>query len=317
MKINGTEFGVIFAASGTRNFFGDGWWYHFWYKLLVPGFKWLYKCTFIAKTTTIDPRAGNMQLKENLQPKSLMPDCIKVYPLKGVVFNSVGLSGPGAQYLFQSNIWQKMEQPIVISFMAVGKTMSIRMEETRRFAAMFFQYSESFRSSVLIQFNKSCPNTGHDTTELEPETIQELEIFKLFKIPVDLKVNVLFSTDLLKIISDQKLCEVITVSNTIPYGTCEKYINWKKLFGRSDSPLKYEGGGLSGKVIFPIVIDKIKEMRAADITLPIKGGGGIMCKNDVQKMYDAGVNAFEIATVAMIRPWRVRGIVKKAEKLFK
>src|SRR5680860_159424 len=318
MKLKEIEFPNVCAASGSLNFFGDGCWYHKWYKLIFPGFKKLSDCTFIAKTTTLNLRKGNMALKENLQPRKLLPDCIKVYPLKGVILNAVGLSGPGAEILFKKGLWQKINKPFFISFMAVGNTAKERLKEAKKFVDLMRIYLPGFKAPVGIQVNLSCPNTEHLTSELSQESINILKVFSILNIPVDLKINTLFSIKLLKEIEKKKLCDVITISNTIPYGTYKYDINWKKLLNSKKSPLlKYGGGGLSGKEILPIVINRIKKVRESGITMPIKGSGGIMSERDVELMkFVAGVNGVEFATAAMIRPWRVKRIILKAEEIF-
>jgi dihydroorotate dehydrogenase len=322
MKLKEINVGKVFAASGTLNFFGNGWWYHFWYKLLFPGFRKLKECTFISKTTTWYPRTGNMSLRKNLQPKALLPDCIKVYPFKGIALNSVGLSGPGAEALFASQVWQKMEKPFFISFMPVGAHLLDRYKETKKFINLFKKESSKFNAPVGIQVNISCPNTERKLPDSEDssmtvETITILKEFAKLNVPIDLKVNVFFNIDLLKTIDERKLCDVITMSNTIPFGSECTEIDWTNLFPDGISPIKkYGGGGLSGKVILPVVLRKIKEMRYAGIKMPIKGGGGIMCPNDVDKMKAVGADAIEFATVAMLRPWRVKKIIKRAEEIF-
>lgn len=317
MQLKGIHFKNVFAASGTLNFFGNGWWYHFWYKLFCPGFKKIKTCTFVAKTTTLYPRPGNMPLKKNLQPKALMPGCIKLYPFKGIVLNAVGLSGPGAFALFSANYWQKIKDPFFISFMAVETTSAKRLEETKSFIHFCRHYFPRFTAPVGIQVNISCPNTEHELSSLENETISILRKFAVLNVPIDLKVNVFFDIALLKKIEEEKLCDVITVSNTIPFGAGGDKIDWKKLFPKGESPLKkYGGGGLSGEAILPLVLEKIKKMRLSGIKMPIKGGGGIMHVEDVYKMREAGANAIEFATVSMLRPWRVKKIIKVAENIF-
>lgn len=317
MKLRGIDFGNVFAASGTLNFFCDGWWYHRLYRLLFPGFKDLKKCTFIAKTTTWNPRAGFMRLKKNLQPKALLPDCIKLYPLKGIVLNAVGLSGPGAKKLFATGRWQEIGEPFFISFMSVEKTPEERFIESSNFARLFTENLPLFKAPVGVELNLSCPNTDHNPCDLEAEAISTLRKFAELKVPISLKVNIFFNTDLLKKIAEEKLCDVITVSNTIPFGTAPLCIKWKKLFWLKHSPLKkYGGGGLSGKVILPLVLNKIRLLRLFGIEIPIKGGGGIMHPDDVNKMKEAGASAVEFATAAMIRPWRVKKIIERANELF-
>lgn len=317
MELRGIEFGNVFAASGTLNFFGDGWWYHRLYRLLFSGFKDLNNCTFISKTTTWDPRAGRMRLKENLQPKDLLPDCIKLYPIRGIILNAVSLSGPGAKKLFAIGKWQEINKIILISFMSVAETPEERLIESSNFKQLFKENLPLFKAPVGVELNVSCPNTDHDPRDLEKEVISTLKKFAELEIPISLKVNVFFDTDLLKKIAEEKLCDVITVSNTIPFGAAPLRIKWKKLFWLGRSPLKkYGGGGLSGKVILPLVLDKIKLLRLSGINIPIKGGGGIMHPDDVNKMKTAGASAIEFATVAMLRPWRVKKIIERANEIF-
>lgn len=317
MELRGIEFGNVFAASGTLNFFGDGWWYHQPYRLLFPGFKDLGKCTFISKTTTWNPRAGNMPLKKNLQPKALLPDCIKLYPFKGIALNAVGLSGPGAEVLFATGKWQEIDKPFFISFMAIGETRHDRWLELENFINLFKKEWPNFKTNVGIQVNLSCPNTGHSLSALESETISILTRLSVLHVPIDLKVNALFDTRILKIAVEHKLCDAITVSNTIPFGDAKSEIDWDKLFPKGYSPLKkYGGGGLSGKDILELVLQKIRLLRLSGINIPIKGGGGIMHSDDVDKMKEAGANAIEFATVAMLRPWRVKKIIKRANEIF-
>jgi len=105
------NFSNCFLASGSLNFFGEGYWYHNWFRALVPGFNIIDHTTFVAKTTTVDERPGNLPLDKNFQPRELKQKCIKTYPFKGLMLNAVGLSGPGAKVLFKQQRWQKIERP--------------------------------------------------------------------------------------------------------------------------------------------------------------------------------------------------------------
>ena len=203
-----------------------------------------------------------MPLKKNLQPQSLLPKCIKVYPLQGMILNSVGLSGPGTDDLLSREIWQKKTSPFVISFMAVSGLLVDRLEEARLFVARLKTELPKFQTLIMVQVNMSCPNTGHQTEELAQEAFAILKLFTELDVPIDLKINVLFPVNLLIEIADSNLCDVITVSNTIPYGACPNDINWKRLFWWRifwgfRSPLhKLGGGGLSGTPILPVVLKK-------------------------------------------------------------
>jgi len=277
IKLNGIKFGNVFAASGTLNVFGQGWPHQQLFGLIL-GFD-LSGATFISKTTTLDERQGNMPLDNSYRPEKLFPDCIKVFFLKGVVLNAVGLSGPGAKTLF----------------MAVGETKEERLEEMSRFVDLLKSHLPRFKTQIGLEVNISCPNTEHDLQELVLEAIELLQIVRAkLSIPVILKINALTAIDSVK-----------------------KIANWKKIFGTEVSPLDhYDGGALSGWPLLPIVRDYIKELRKESIDIPIIAGGGILGKKDVKILKDAGADAIAIASIAILRPWRIKGIINYANQLF-
>ena len=315
MRLRDIDFGSVFVASGTLNFFGQGWPFHSLYKLLFP---WRFDftgATFTSKTTTWEERPGNLPLTGNLQPAELRPDCIRIYLLQAMVLNAVGLSGPGAQALLAANEWQQRLLPWVLSFMSVAQTKAQRLQELQAFVDLVCKRQPEFRAKFALQINISCPNTGHNTTQLVDEALELLTIANQLGVPVDLKVNALISHELIREIEGAQLCDVITCSNTIPWGTLSEQINWQKLFGSTTSPLAHlGGGGLSGRPILDVVCRWIAKARALGIRMPIKGGGGILCPQDAAKMISAGANAIEIGTIGIVRPWQVQPTISFAKR---
>ncbi|MEK7097832.1 MAG: hypothetical protein AAB906_03230 [Patescibacteria group bacterium] len=314
MKIKGIKFPYVFMGAGTQNFFGEGWPFHRCYKR-IPGFSFN-EIAFVSKTATIRERSGNMKLKANLQPESLFPNCIKAYFLEGVMLNAVGLSGPGLDPLLKKGEWQKRVLPFLVSFMAVGDSKGCRLAEAREFASLINEHRHEFITAFGLEVNLSCPNAGHDTEKLTQEASEILEILRKTELPISVKVNALIRPELAKKLADSKMCDAITVSNTIPYGQLPELINWKKMFG-AESPLKkYGGGGLSGWPLLPVVANWVKEARNIGIDVPIIAGGGIQKKEDVNILKDAGASAISICSVVVLRPWRVQGIINYANKLY-
>ena len=319
MKLKGIDFGNVFVASGTLNFFGQAWPYHRLYKKLFKrGFNFS-GATFIAKTTTLLPRAGNMPLKPDYQPRELFPDCIRVNFLKGIVLNSVGLSGPGVYELISKNVWQNLSSPFLISFMSLGETLEEKIRETNQFVELIADELPKFKTSVGIQVNVSCPNTEHPTNEMIRDSLSILEVFSPLNVPIDLKIGAAdayeVGTDFIKEIEASGLCDCLTCSNTIPWGKMSDWINWRRLYGTLKSPLSHlGGGGFSGKPLLPIVINWLKQMRDAGINMSIKAGGGILSQDDALQMFTSEADAIEIGSVAILRPWRVRGIIGIAQK---
>jgi dihydroorotate dehydrogenase (NAD+) catalytic subunit len=315
MNLRGINFGNVFVASGTLNFFGEGWRHHKIFKMLF-GLSFN-GATFVSKTTTLNYREGNLDLNINLQPQLLFPDCIRVRPVKGVVLNSVGLSGPGAEHLFAHELWQKRTESFFISFMAVDATKKERVREAKEFAEILARELPSFSAKVGLELNISCPNTAHETLKLVDDAVDQLKAFANLGIPVILKINALTSVDAVIQIADSGLCDAITVSNTIPWGQLPEKIDWQEIFGSTESPLKHlGGGGLSGYPLLPIVARWISEAREKGVTIPIIGGGGILKKDDVDFLHRCGADAIAIGSVAILRPWRVQGIIKRAKQIY-
>ena len=309
MELRGIDFEPVFCASGAMGFFGEGYWYH---KLFRPFGLNFSGCAFVAKTTTLEKRIGNMPLqKDGITPKEWIPKCIKVYPAKSIVLNAVGLSGPGAKALFDTGRWQERTEPFFLSFMSVAKALKERMLELERFVNMFKEYLSGFQLCVGLQMNYSCPNVGLNPDELIWEIKTGLEIASVLGIPLVPKLNVLVAPEIAKEILDDQNCDGLCISNTIPFGKLSGKINWKKLFGSEISPLaEFGGGGLSGKPLLPLVAEWVRKAREIGIEKPIIAGGGILSARDAISLFEVGASAVSLGSIAMLRPWRVRKVVR-------
>lgn len=307
MRIRNIKFGPVWGASGVQGFFGEGYWFH---NLWEPFGLRFDGATFVAKTTTLEPRSGNMPLREDFTPKERFPRCVVVKPFKGVALNSVGLAGPGAEALFRRGLWQERRQPFFISFMSVSDEPQERTEELRRFVNIFKKYLPAFRAPVGLQTNYSCPNVGLDAEKLISEAGDGLTIASELGIPLVPKLSIVLPVEAAVGISTHPACDGICVSNVIPWGQLSELIDWEELFGAKVSPLAdMGGGGLSGKPLLPILVDWLRRARQAGLQKPINAGGGILSKDDARAVIDAGADSIFIGSVAFLRPWRVSGIV--------
>jgi dihydroorotate dehydrogenase (NAD+) catalytic subunit len=196
--------------------------------------------------------------------------------------------------------------------MSVAATPAERAREARAFFAIFNPFVlNRGRMWTALQINFSCPNVGLDLTHLTDEVHEVLDSAAKLEIPILVKLNALVPVEVVKTIAAHPSCDAIVCSNTIPWGKLPERIDWKGLFGSDTSPLaKYGGGGLSGKPLLPIVADWIRDVRAAGVTTPIVGGGGILCRQDAERLLDVGADAVEIGSVSILRPWRVRSIIR-------
>lgn len=312
MKLRGIEFGNILDASGTRGFFGEGYWFH---KVWSPFGLNFDDMTFVAKTATLLPKKDNMTLTQHHTPLYPFPGCIKAKLFRGVMLNSVGLSNPGLAALLGTGEWQKRTAPFLLSIMSLADTSKKRLEELRLMVEMIGFAKDNFSAQFGLQINLSCPNTECDPQELIGESMMVVEIASRLGVPVVPKYSIA-SAPIRAImeLNDNPNCDAICVSNTLPFGW--HGVDWRRAWGSRTSPLaKLGGGGLSGKILCPLVCEWIARLRDAGFAKPINGGGGIMCPEDVKRYYDAGASSIFIGTVAALRPWRVKTIISTANNL--
>ena len=325
--LRGVDYGPVQCASGAMGWFGEGYWYH----RMVPGLDWK-GCTFVAKTTTLNARQGNMALDEQGRAREWLPKCVVVKMRKGVVLNSVGLSGPGAEALFTTGKWQDRDDPFFLSFMSVANNKADRLGEAIRFVQLLQQVADGFKAPFGLQVNLSCPNTGHDTAGIAREAREILTVFQGLRenqsIPIIPKFNVLYPVEALCEI--ERLADGICVSNTIPWGQLPADIPWHNLFNLpSDeaaclawddpemrgllSPLAHlGGGGLSGWPLLPLVAEWVKAARKSGFEKPINAGGGILAPKDVDVLAKAGADSVFLGSIAILRGWRLRKTVQRA-----
>ncbi len=310
-------FGPIWCAAGTLNFFGEGYPFHRWFKLLFPKGFTPEKLSFVSKSVTLEPVTGRMPLK-GTQPRERFPKCVYVDPLKGIALNAVGLSCPGAVQLFEQGIWQQRTEPFQISFASPHPEEDVRVEEFRKFTELFRKHSSDFKTEVGLQVNVSCPNTeGHskDNERSVSEARRLLDIAGTLDVKAIVKLSVTLPPVAAKKIADHPACWGICISNTIPWGAMPESIDWSWYSYRS--PLRRRGidadGGLSGAPLLPLVSDWVHWAREEGISCHINACGGILHYDDVARlcMMD-GADSVSIATMALVRPWRIRRTIQSA-----
>lgn len=317
MKLKGVDFGNVLGASGVQGFFGEGYWFHKVWGSFSPD---LTGMTFVAKTATLLPRAGNMPLTRRYTPRNPFPGCVKAKLRRGVMINSVGLSNPGLGALLGTGTWQKLTKPFLLSIMSLANTPARRLEEIRIMTDTIGFCKDGFSAPFGLQINLSCPNTGHDPRELIAESARVLDTASALGVPLMPKYSIASAPiEAVLELNSHPACDAICVSNTIPFGW--KGIDWQKTWGSTVSPLAYlGGGGLSGKALCPLVCEWIARLRNAGFTKPINGGGGVLSPEDVVQYRRAGASSVFLGTVvpcASFFPWKynVRSIINQANDL--
>ncbi len=314
MKLHETEFGNVLGASGVQGFFGEGY-PHYRIPLRTPDFRGM---TSVWKTVTLKRRPGNIK-KNRWILEYIFPSWARVKWSSGHTLNAMGLPNISLEALLELGIWQKYPNPSFISIMAVEDTPEKRLDEMKAMVDIIGEHKNDFSAPFGIQINRSCPNLRHnvisDIVNFIKESCKGFEVASALGVPIMEKYAIDTTPyQVVKELNNHPSCDAICVSNTLKFGW--KEINWKKVWGSDVSPLAHlRGGGLSGPALLPHVCRWIEKLRDAGFTKPINGGGGIFCKEDVDKYKNAGADSIFIGTVATHHPWRVQGIIQRANQL--
>ncbi len=326
MLIHNTYFGPCLDASGLCGFLGEGQWFHkfasFWFDFRGS--------TRVATTTTLMPNTGNMPrsgAKKHFFPREWIPRCIWLNPIKGLALNAVGLSNPGIVALINAGLLAETREPYMISVMPIEKSVENRLEEFRIIVNHIdwaLLSNPLLRQCIGLQINVTCPNVGADLQKIAHEACGYLSNAMRLDIPLVVKLNMLVPTEIVGEIASHAARPGLCCTNTIPFGAripdhLGKQIPWEELFPQG-SPLKaFGGGGLSGKLLLPLVAQWIREVRSAGIMAPINAGGGILRPMDVDILVNAGLrrglDSIFIGSIAMLRPWNIQPVIRRAHEL--
>ena len=308
------DFGRVWDAAGLRNFYGQGW-RHSWL-LRLMGLD-LSGSTFVTKTTTANPKLGNTPLRADLMAADLVPPSVHWQFWGCHTLNAWGLSGPGAEVVLD-RLAELCEQDrfkvLQISFMPVGLDREELLAETRQFVQLLRTRLPRFQGvKLMVQFNASCPNTGHNLSEFLRVLTEHLKILGDLGLPVMVKESVDTPFHGIRRALEHPHCVGLVTTNSVKYGNLPDKIPWEQLFG-SASPLKrLGGGGYSGPYLFPLVVERVKQYRASGYTGHINAGGGMRTAAEATALHAVGADSVFIgATCANYRPWNVAKIVAEA-----
>ena len=330
MKIGNLDFdGYVFGQSGVQGTFGEPDEYPI-HKLLrfFPGFSFI-GMIFVAKTVTlyerIFPESSNTELVDGYKLKKWFPKSIWIRPgsfLKGFMLNAMGIPNPGLRVILRYKKWQVREDAFQISIALMGKNPKEKVIEAGRICTLLLRYLPPGKYKYALQINDSCPNLGHNQ---EQDSLSLIRVLKIFKkrlpgltiiLKFDLRVNPLTIVEL------TPYCDAFCIGNSLPFGKLMPPEWWLKLFPRGSPLLKYFGGkfagGLSGKPLFPILVDWLTEMEKVDDSVIIIAGGGIMEKKNIRRLSQFKiVHAIALGCVATLRPWRLQSLIAYGNKVFR
>ncbi|NVN96796.1 hypothetical protein HXX01_00930 [Candidatus Nomurabacteria bacterium] len=326
------------AASGVLGFTGEGYKHYKILNILTFGlFNYILRncIVFQSKTTTAFANKGNALLaQDGFSLKRMMPSCVATNVWRGWMVNNFSLSGPGLEFFIKQGVWHEFTKEFHLSIMLIGKTAEGRKREALHIVSLLqwsiYKFKAYRNSKVFLNWNISCPNTGHDAqADFLGSFEEEYRILSRLRLPILVKVGWQFPISVAKRLQKFEFIYGFVSINTIPFNelpldTKEKYFK-KDKNGEFISPLdKYQDefnvkgrGGVSGHPIRPYALAWIRNARKAGIKKPIIGGGGIMNPYNVWQFKKAGATAISLGSGISLRFWNLPLIIWAARVFFK
>ena len=311
MKLRGIDFGHVLDASGVRGWFGEGYSFHRW----VPFGLDFKGSTFVAKTTTLNPRPGQASMSRNgWRPRVIGQRAIRISWRKGAALNAFGLPGPGFRPLLDTGQWQRLSAPFFVSFRTVEQSLQDSLGEVRAFVQILKKELPNFAAPIGVQVNFSCPNVN--PRDHLANFASHLNEYQALDVPIMVKLSAALPVELAIAVAEHQGCDALCVSNSIAWGELPDKIDWASIFG-DESPLaEFGGGGLSGAPLLPVVAEWVREARLQGLRKPINAGGGILRSRDVDVLFKSGASSIFVGSVAILRGWRLQWIIRRGNHLY-
>ena len=265
----------LIPASGT---FGFGYEFAEIYDINILG-------SFSFKGTTKEPRFGN--------PTPRIAEC------KNGLINSVGLQNPGVHKVIENELpklkacFHKPVMANVSGFSVEEYVYTVKMLDSEPQIGWF-------------EVNVSCPNVhgGGMSFGTSPEAAAEVTraCRAVTKKPLIIKL----SPNVTDIVAIAKACEEagadgISLINTL--------LGMKIDLKTKKPVIANKMGGFSGPAIKPVAIRMVYQVYEA-VKIPIVGGGGVSCAEDVIEMMLAGASAVEIGAQNLVDPMACPKIIE-------
>ena len=265
----------IIPASGT---FGFGYEFAEIYDINCLG-------TFSFKGTTKEPRFGN--------PTPRIAECER-----GMI-NAVGLQNPGVDKVISEEL-PKLRKCFHKPVMANVSGFSIED---------YVEACKKLDKEDIVgcfEINISCPNVhgGGMSFGVSPELAGN--VTRAVKAVTTKPVIIKLSPNVTDIVAIAKACEEagadgISLINTL--------LGMKIDLRRKKPVIANKMGGFSGPAIKPVAVRMIYQVYDA-VKIPIVGGGGVSCAEDVIEMMLAGASAVEVGAANLVDPYACKKIIE-------
>ena len=265
----------LIPASGT---FGFGYEFAEIYDINCLG-------SFSFKGTTKDPRFGN--------PTPRIAEC------ENAMINSVGLQNPGVENVVKNELpklrkcFNKPVMANVSGFSIDEYVYTVEMLDKEEGIGWF-------------EVNISCPNVHGGGMSFGTSPEMAAAVTKAVRAVTKKPLIIKLSPNVTDIVAIAKACEDagadgISLINTL--------LGMKIDLKTKKPVIANKMGGFSGPAIKPVAIRMVYQVYEA-VKIPIVGGGGVACAEDVIEMMLAGASAVEIGAQNLVDPMACPKIIE-------
>lgn len=221
----------------------------------------------------------------------------RLHPISNGMLNAVGLQGPGVMQWAEDHLdgLARHEARVVVSIW--GRTADEYEEAADQVGVVLDSYP-SAASIVAVEINLSCPNlSGHGIIAHDPDLSAEI-VHRCRRVERPIWAKLSPNTDRLTELAEivhASGAEAVTLVNTVS-GLALDERTGRSVLGHGTS------GGLSGRIIHPIAVKAVHDVRIACPDLPIIGVGGVSQAWEAVELMMVGAHAVQVGTATFADP---------------
>ncbi len=174
----------------------------------------------------------------------------------------------------------------------------------------FFDHANTKRKGLFICFSDL---KNGDPEQLVNIVHKLLEDAAVQNTPVVVALSIFISPAIAVRIAEHPQCDAVMTLDEIPWKDFPQEA--RTVFFRTVlSPFGGESGNVSGKYVFPLAVEWIRQCRREGMQKPIIAGGGVLRVRDIDALAHAGASGIAISGAKKLRPWNVWRIVWEAQR---
>lgn len=221
----------------------------------------------------------------------------RLHPLRDGMLNAVGLQGPGIAEWAEHDLVELADKRARVVVSIWGRSVE-EYDLAAEALDGVLTTSPHGANVVAVEVNLSCPNlAGHGIIAHDIQASSEvIDRCRRISRPLWAKLspNTHRLVDIARAVSDAG-AEAVTLVNTVS-GLVIDERTGRSVLGHGTS------GGLSGRIIHPIAVKAVHEVRSAIEDLPIIGVGGVTTAWEAVELLVAGAQAVQVGTATFADP---------------